>query len=123
MVGLLDSTLMDDCRSETSVAPQQQERPGFIELHQVDRHDARMFMLNFKLPPRIPSQALTRVFDDDRSVASGKSRQPLLSDLFFQNASVKVTAPIGEASLSDNYPLCDKPWSFWIAEEHTLRGS
>ena len=24
---------MDDCRSETPVAPQQQERPGFIELH------------------------------------------------------------------------------------------
>ena len=25
--------------------------------------------------------------------------------------------PIGEDSLSGNYPLCDKPWSFWIAEQ------
>ena len=78
-------------------------------------------MLNFKLPPPIPTQALTRTFDDDRSVGSTKSRQSLLAQLFFQNDTSKVAAPnapIGEVSLSGNYPFCDKDWSFWLVEQH-----
>ena len=62
---------MDDYRSETPGDQQQQEQPRYFELHQVGRRDARM--LKFKLSPRIPTQDLTRVFDDDRSVALGKA--------------------------------------------------
>ncbi len=61
---------------------------------------------------------LSRVLDDDSSVGSDKSRQPVPAQLFFQSSAVKVETPIGEASLSDNYPLCDMPWSFWITDQH-----
>ena len=40
---------MDDYRSETRVALQQEERPGYIDGHQGDRRDTRM--LNFKMSP------------------------------------------------------------------------
>ena len=56
---------------------------------------------------KFSSNVLSRAFDDDRSVGSAKSGKPLLAQLFFQNATVKVAVPIGEASLSGNYPLCD----------------
>ena len=64
------------------------------------------------------SNILSRAFDDNRSAGSGKSRQALPAALFFQNVATKVAAPIGEASLSGSFPLCDKPWSFWLAEHH-----
>ena len=64
------------------------------------------------------SNILSRVFDDNRSAGSGKSRQTLPAALFFQNAAVKVAAPIGEVSLSGIFLLCDKSWSFWLTEHH-----
>ena len=66
---------------------------------------------------KFSSNILSRVFDDDRSVGSDKSGKPLLAQLFFQNASAKVAAPIGEASLVGNYPFCDKVWTFWLVEQ------
>ena len=51
-------------------------------------------------------------------MGSGKSRHPLLARLFFQNATTKVTSPIGETTLSGNYPLCDKSWGFWISDQN-----
>ena len=64
------------------------------------------------------SNILSRSFDDDRSVGSAKSGKPLLAQLFFQNTEVKVAEPIGEVSLSTNYPLTDKSWSFWLTDHH-----
>ena len=66
---------------------------------------------------KFSSNILSRVFDDDHSVGSGKSDKSLLAQLFFENAVAKVAAPIGEVSLSGNYPLCDKSWSFWITDQ------
>jgi hypothetical protein len=67
---------------------------------------------------KFSSNILSRTFDDDRSVGSAKSGKPLLAQLFFQNVTVKVAAPIGEDSLAGNYPFCDKAWTFWLAEKH-----
>ena len=67
---------------------------------------------------KLSSNILSRVFDNDRSVGSAKSGKPLLAQLFFQNAAAKVAAPIGEASGSGDYPLCDAPWTFWLAAQH-----
>ena len=61
---------------------------------------------------KFSSNILIRTFDDDHSVGSVKSGKTLLAQLFFQNATVKVTDPIGEASGSGDYPLCDSPWTF-----------
>jgi hypothetical protein len=62
---------------------------------------------------------LSRTFDDNRSVGSGKSgdRQPLLARLFFENDGAKVAAPIGDPILSGEYPWCDKK-VFWISSSH-----
>ena len=79
---------MNDCRSETVLEPEQQE---------VDRHPVRM--LNIKpLAPRLSAQVFTKAFDDDkRSVASGQSAKALSPALFFDSASAKSAAEIGEA--------------------------
>ncbi len=67
---------------------------------------------------KLRSNILSRSFDDDRSVGSAKSGKPLLAQLFFQNATVKVADPIGEDSLPGNYPFCDKSWTLWLSEQH-----
>ena len=80
------------------------------DYHPEERHDQKA--MDSKQPgAKFSSNILSRAFDDNRSVGSGKSRHPLLVALFFQNAVGKVVASIGESSLSGNYPLCDKPWS------------
>ena len=66
---------------------------------------------------KFSSNILSRVFDDDRTVGSAKSGKPLLAQLFFQSAAVKVVVPIGETSLAGNYPFCDKTWTFWLEEQ------
>jgi hypothetical protein len=78
---------MVDCRSETPLAPGQQE---------VDRRNARM--LNIKpLAPRLSAQALTKGIDDDkRSAASGQSDKVLSPSLFFDSATAKSADEIGE---------------------------
>jgi hypothetical protein len=60
---------------------------------------------------KLSSNILSRSFDDDRSVGSAKSGKPLLAQLFFQNATTKVAAPIGEASGSGDFPLLVGPWT------------
>ena len=57
------------------------------------------------------SNILSRVFDNDRSVGSAKSGTPLLAQLFFQNATVKVAVPIGEVSDTGDFPLLVGPWT------------
>ena len=68
---------------------------------------------------KFSSNILSRTFDDDLSVGSGKSGNPLLAQLFFQNVATRVAAPIGEASLSGNYPLTDKVWNFCLADQYS----
>ena len=52
-------------------------------------------------------------------MGSGKSDRPLLAQLFFENATVKVVVPIGDSTISGDYPLCDKYWDFWITAQNT----
>jgi hypothetical protein len=70
-----------------------------VALHEQKAMDSKQSGAKFS------SNILSRVFDDDRSVGSAKSGKPLLAQLFFQNATVKVAAPIGESSVSGDYPL------------------
>ena len=72
----------------------------------------RQWTLSKQSGAKFSSNILSRAFDDDRSVGSAKSGKPLIVQLFFQNAAAKVAAPIGEASLTGNYPFCDKAWTF-----------
>ncbi len=66
------------------------------------------------------SEGACRAFEDDRSVGSAKSNKPVLAQqLFFQNAAGKVVVPIGESSVSGDYPLCDPAWTFWITTQNT----
>ena len=67
---------------------------------------------------KFSSNILSRVFDEGHSVGSTKSGKPLRTQLLFQNAAAKVVDPIGEVSLSNNYPLTDKSWSFCFASQN-----
>ena len=77
----------------------------------VERRDQKT-MDSKKPGSKFNSNILSRVFHDDLSVGSVKSVRPLLAQLFFQNAAAKVMSPIGEASVSDDYPLTDLVWTF-----------
>lgn len=97
---------MVDCRSETPLAPGQQE---------VDRRNARMLHIK-PLAPRLSAQALTIAIDDDkRSAASGQSAQALLPALFFDSVTAKSAAEIGEPAGTGDYPKFDKSWDYWLA--------
>ena len=86
------------------------------EFHREEHRDQKT--TDSKQPgAKFRSNILIRTFDDNRSVGSGKSGKPLLATLSFQNTTTKVVDPIGEVSLSDDYPLTDKAWSFWITEQ------
>ena len=96
---------MVDCRSETPLAPGQQE---------VDRRNARMLHIK-SLAPRLSAQAFTKAIDDDkRSTASGQSAKALSPALFFDSATSKSAAEIGEAAGTGDYPGFDKSWDHWL---------
>jgi len=97
---------MVDCRSETPLAPGQEE---------VDRHNARM--LNIKpLAPRLSDQAFTKAIDDyKRSAASGQSVKALSPALFFDSTTAKPVAQIGETERTGDYPKLDKSWDYWLS--------
>ena len=90
--------------SEGGSAPVEQE------YHREEHRDQKT-MDSKQSGTKFSSNILRRAFDDDRLVGSAKSDKVLLSQLrvFFQNAVVKVAAPIGEVSGSGDYPLCDRP--------------
>jgi hypothetical protein len=61
---------------------------------------------------------LAKAYGDNLSTGSFKSGggdSPLPAALFFQHASARVAVPIGEPTLSDEYPYMDKNWSFLMA--------
>ena len=67
---------------------------------------------------KINSQDLTKAFGDNLSTGSVKSSggdRPVLARLFFENVTAKVPAPIGDPTLSGEYPLCDKNLCFWLS--------
>ena len=72
-----------------------------------EEHREQKAMDSKQTGAKFSSNIVSRVFDDDRSVGSVKSGKTLLVQLFFQNTAVKVAVPIGEASLSGDYPLSD----------------
>ena len=76
------------------------------EYHREERREQKA-MDSKQTGAKFRSNILSRVFDDDLSVGSAKSGKPLVAQLFFQNTAVKVAVPIGEASLSGDYPLSD----------------
>ena len=86
------------------------------EYHHEEHHEQKA-MDSKQTGAKFSSNILNRVFDDDHSVGSSKSGKPLLAQLFFQNAAVKVENPIGEASGSGDYPLLDAVWAFWLAAQ------
>jgi hypothetical protein len=73
-------------------------------------------MLNIKpLTPRLSAQAFTKVIDDDnRSVASGQSAKAQSPSLFFDSATAKSAAEIGEETGTGDYPKFDKNWDYWF---------
>ena len=95
------------------------ESPVEQEYHREEHHEQKE-MDSKQTGAKLRSNILTRSFDDDRSVGSAKSKsgKPLLAQLFFQNATVKVAAPIGEDSDSDDFPLLDGPWTYCLATQH-----
>ncbi len=67
---------------------------------------------------KINSHHLVKVFDDNLSTGSLKSGvadRPLQPRFFFENATAQFPVPIDEPTLSGEYPLCDKNWSFWLS--------
>jgi hypothetical protein len=99
---------------EGDVAPVEKE-------YHREEHREQKVMDSKQTGAKFISNILSRDFDDDRSVGSAKSVKPLLAQLFFQNVTVKVAdsiKPIGEASLTGNYPFCNKTWTFWLEEQH-----
>jgi hypothetical protein len=67
--------------------------------------------------PKFNANLLAKAYGDNLSTGSSKSGggdSPLPAALFFQHASARVAVPIGEPTLSDEYPYMDKNWSFWM---------
>ena len=89
------------------------------EEYRREEHREKKSMDSKQPGAKFSSNILSRTFDDDHSVGSGMSGNPLLAQLFFQNVATRVTAPIGEASLSGNYPLTDKVWNFCLADQYS----
>jgi hypothetical protein len=97
---------MNDCRSETALEAEHQE---------VYRRPVRMFNIK-PLAPRTSAQAFAKAFGDDkRSVASGQSSKALSPAFFFDSATTKSAAEIGETSGTGDYPALDKCWDHWLA--------
>ena len=88
------------------------------QVYHREKHREKKSMDSKKSGAKFSSNILSRVFDEGHSVGSTKSGKPLRTQLLFQNAVVKVVDPIGEASLSGEYPLCDLSWSFWLESHH-----
>jgi hypothetical protein len=92
---------MDECRSETPLAPDQQERPAYVDTQQAERHNSRM--LNFKLlPPRITSQTeRVRSWQKLVSLVPTNQRQcckTLRSEKSVSSVSVPLMNPIKRQS-------------------------
>jgi hypothetical protein len=68
--------------------------------------------------PKFNPNLITRAYDDNLSNGSAKSGtgdHQLPAVLFFEDASGRVAAPIGEPILSGEYPQMDKNWGFWMS--------
>ena len=76
--------------------------------------------MDAKLPgAKLNANTLSRAFDDNRSVGSGRSHKPLPAALFFQHAAAKEAAPIGAACNTGSHPLLDENWRTWLADSNT----
>jgi hypothetical protein len=53
---------------------------------------------------------------------SGRSAKALSPALFFESATAKSAAEIGEAAGTGNYPGFDKSWDFWLSDVHPNSG-
>jgi hypothetical protein len=81
--------------------------------------DSKLLAPKFNVNPRLSAQTFSKVIDDEkRSVASGQSVKALSSALFFESATVKSAAEIGEAAGTGDYQGLDKSWDFWLAPSH-----
>jgi hypothetical protein len=59
--------------------------------------DSKLLAPKFNVNPRLSGQTFSKVIDDEkRSVASGQSVKALSSALFFESATAKSAAEIGE---------------------------
>jgi hypothetical protein len=69
-------------------------------------------MLNIKpLTPRLSAHTFTKAIDNDkRSASSDQFAKALSPALFFDSATAKSAAEIGEAAGTGDYPGFDKNW-------------
>jgi hypothetical protein len=81
--------------------------------------DAKLLAPKFNSDPRLSTQAFSKALDDEkRSVASGQSAKSLSPALFFESATAKSAAEIGEATGTGDYQGFDKSWDFWLTASH-----
>ena len=61
--------------------------------------DSKLLASKFNVNPRLSAQAFSKAIDDEnRSVASGQSSKTLSPALFFESATAKSAAEIGESA-------------------------
>jgi hypothetical protein len=82
--------------------------------------DAKLLATKFNANPRLSAQTFSKAIDDEmRSVASGQSAKTFSPALFFfESATTKSAAEIGEASGTGDYQGFDKSWDYWLAASH-----
>ncbi len=104
--------------SEEAEAAQTEAQAAQVELEYRHEEKRENKAMDAKLvAPKFNHNLIARAYDDNLSNGSAKSGtgdHQLPSALFFEHASVRVAAPIGEPILSGEYPQMDKNWGFWI---------
>ncbi len=70
--------------------------------------------------PKFNANLIAKAYGDNLSTGSVKSgggdrQQQLPAALFFAHSATRVAAPIGEPTLSGDYPHMDKNWAFWMS--------
>ena len=87
------------------------------EYHREEKREHKTMDANLT-PSKFNTNLLVKTYGDNISTGSFKSGggdRPLPVVFFFQHASARVAAPIGEPILSGEYPQMDKNWAFWMS--------
>ena len=82
--------------------------------------DVKLLAPKFNANPRLSARVFSKAIDDEkRSVASGQSAKALSPALFFESATTKSAAEIGEAVGTGDYAGLDKKWYFCLGMQIT----
>jgi hypothetical protein len=93
------------------VQAQADQVEGREEIHESKAMDSEPFA------PKFNANLIAKAYGDNLSTGSVKSgggdrQQQLPVALFFAHSAARVAAPIGEPTLSGDYPHMDKNWAF-----------